>query len=67
MNFSSSQVFQVSWYFSMIFIKFFKTPYFQVFQAYPHFSRFSRSNGSLQQISKKKQTNVIAQNIVMET
>ena len=39
--------FQVSCHFSMIFIKFFKIPwYFQVFQVYLHFSRFSRSSGN---------------------
>ena len=39
--------FQVSCHFSMIFIKFFKIPwYFQVFQVYPHFSRFSRFSRS---------------------
>ena len=39
--------FQVSCHFSMIFIKFFKIPwYFQVFQVYSHFSRFSRLSGN---------------------
>ena len=39
--------FQVSCHFSLIYIKFFKIPwYFQVFQVYPHFSRFSRSSGN---------------------
>ena len=43
----ATQFFQVSYDFSMIFIKFFKIPwYFQVFQVYSHFSRFSRSSGN---------------------
>ena len=42
----ATKFFQVSRHFSMIFIKFFKIPYFQVFQVYSHFSRFSRSSGN---------------------
>ena len=42
----ATKFFQVSCHFSMIFIKFFKIPYFQVFHVYSHFSRFSRSSGS---------------------
>ena len=43
----ATKFFQVSCHFSMIFINFFKIPwYFQVFQVYPHFSRFSRSSGN---------------------
>ena len=42
-----TQFFQVSYHFSMIFIKSFKIPwYFQVFQVYSHFSKFSRSSGN---------------------
>ena len=36
-----NKFFQVSYHFSMIFIKFFKITYFKVFQVYPHFSRSS--------------------------
>ena len=43
----ATKFFQVSCHFFMIFIQFFKIPwYFQVFQVYSHFSRFSRSNGN---------------------
>ena len=43
----ATKFFQVSCSFSMIFIKFFKIPwYFQVFQVYSHFSRFSRFSRS---------------------
>ena len=43
----STKFFQVACHFSMIFIKFYKIPwYFQVFQVYSHFSRFSRSSGN---------------------
>ena len=43
----ATKFFQVSCHFSMIFIKFFKIPwYFQVFQVSSHFSRFSRSSGN---------------------
>ena len=44
----STQIFfQVSCHFSMIFNHFCEIPwYFQVFQMYPHFSRFSRSSGN---------------------
>ena len=42
-----TKFFPVLCHFSMIFIKFFKIPwYFQVFQVYSHFSRFSRSSGN---------------------
>ena len=43
----ATKFFQVAYHFSMIFIKFYKIPwYFQVFQVYSHFSRFSRSSGN---------------------
>ena len=43
----ATKFFQVACHFSMIFIKFYKIPwYFQVFQVYPHFSRFSRFSRS---------------------